>query len=176
MISKKRRVFRNHIFPRSKARCTIFASRPWLSLPDHPCSGPRPPEALVAYRIFAVHPARTALSVITNNTGHAVHKEETRSRPPLPAHDQLSREYGLEVCACLSDASVIEILLNADGTHKRLLVRPDLPRAWNHNRDCKVGILVARSAAAELLLTGIMLDAVLLLMRTPRGDHVLPSA
>jgi len=31
-------------------------------------------------------------------------------------HDKLSRELGPEVCACLSDASVIEILLNADGT------------------------------------------------------------
>ncbi len=30
-------------------------------------------------------------------------------------HDKLSRELGPEVCACLSDASVIEILLNADG-------------------------------------------------------------
>jgi type IV secretion system protein TrbB len=29
-------------------------------------------------------------------------------------HDELSRELGPEVCACLSDASVIEILLNAD--------------------------------------------------------------
>ena len=31
-------------------------------------------------------------------------------------HDKLSRELGPEVCACLSDARVIEILLNADGT------------------------------------------------------------
>ena len=31
-------------------------------------------------------------------------------------HDKLSRELGPEVCACFSDASVIEILLNADGT------------------------------------------------------------
>jgi P-type conjugative transfer ATPase TrbB len=31
-------------------------------------------------------------------------------------HEKLSRELGPEVCACLSDPAVIEILLNADGT------------------------------------------------------------
>ena len=53
---------------------------------------------------------------MTNNIGHAVHARTRDQDRNARLHDKLSRELGPEVCACLSDASVIEILLNADGT------------------------------------------------------------
>ena len=53
---------------------------------------------------------------MTNNIGHAVHLKTPDQDRNARLHDKLSRELGPEVCACLSDASVIEILLNADGT------------------------------------------------------------
>jgi P-type conjugative transfer ATPase TrbB len=56
-------------------------------------------------------------------------------------HDKLSRELGPEVCACLSDASVIEILLNADGA------------LWVERSGaapCRLGSLVPTRAEAAL--------------------------
>jgi len=46
-----------------------------------------------------------------DTTGHAVHARDPDQDRLFRLHDKLSRELGREVCACLSDASVIEILL-----------------------------------------------------------------
>jgi type IV secretion system protein VirB11 len=56
-------------------------------------------------------------------------------------HDKLSRELGPEVCACLSDDSVIEILLNADGT--LWVERSGAP-------PCRLGSLAPHRAEAAL--------------------------
>ena len=56
-------------------------------------------------------------------------------------HDKLARELGPEVGACLSDASVIEVLLNADGT---LWVEP------SGRPPCRLGSLAPIRAEAAL--------------------------